>query len=204
MTRDASVTVMNRRPQIGRGRRNFTLDDLLTDTESGSTHRIALDLASEIERQFGKVASLSEARAFCTQKSSRELRRRIEYATEGKNGADSLRAVAHAMRDYALDSPGLSAACFRSIMNDCEKWSADDELARTLSGVLAGLNLAGEEAQHVVRALRIFVHGFVLEEMALSSAESLEYEKTYELMINAFIRGLLVSTPKSGEDERRL
>jgi WHG domain-containing protein len=198
--RDASYTPMNRRPQTGRGRRNFTLDDLLTDTESGLTERIALDLASEIERRFGEVATVSEARAFCTQKSSRELRQRIEYATEGKNGADALRAMADAMRDYALERPGLSAACFRSLMTDSSKWSADHELARTLSGLFALLNLAGEQAQHVLRAFRIFVHAFALEEMASSSVESLEYERTYELMIDAFIRGLLVSTSKTSDE----
>lgn len=200
MLRDASCTAMIRRSQTGRGRRNLTLDDLLTDTESGLSERIARDLASELERRFGEATTVSEARAFCAEKSSNELRQRIAHATKGKNGADALRAMAHAMRDYALERPGLSASCFRSLVNDGNKWRTDDELARTLCEIMARLNLTGEQAQRVLSAFRILVHGFVSEEMALSFAQSLEYEKTYELTIDALIRGLLASTAETSDE----
>jgi hypothetical protein len=59
---------MTRRPRIPRGRRNFTLDELLTDTESGLTEEVAPNLAPEMGKSLGE-ASISEASA-----SSREIR----------------------------------------------------------------------------------------------------------------------------------
>jgi Tetracyclin repressor-like, C-terminal domain len=201
VSKDASATAMSRRPKTDRGRRNFTLDDLLTDAESGLTEDIARDLASEIEKRFGEMASVSEARAFCAGKSSRELCQRIEFATKGKSGADALRALAQAMRAYALERPGLSAACFRSLVNDGSKWPADGELMRTLSGIFARLNLTDQQARRVLSAVRILVHGFALEEMTLSFAEAPEHEGLYELTIDAFIRGLLASASEANTGE---
>jgi len=192
---------MTRIQKIARGRRNFTLDDLLTDTDSGLTEKIALDLALEIGKYAGEVRTGSEARVFCTKRASRELCQRVEYVTKNKNGADALRAMARAMRNYALERPGLSAACFRSLLSDSNKWPADDELARTLSGVFARMNLTNEQARCVLSVLRIFAYGSALEEMASSFSDSLEYERTYELAIDAFICGLRLPTSKAGEEE---
>jgi WHG domain-containing protein len=196
--RDASETVMSRKPHTGRARRNCTLDELLTHLESGPTERIALELASEIEKRFGSAATLSEARTFCAKMSSKALCRRIEHATSGKSGADALRAMLHAMRHYALEHPGLSAACFRNLMKDSSKWPADEELARTLSSILAQLNVTGEQTQRALTAFRILVSGFAQEEMASPVSQSLECEKAYELAIDALIRGLLPPASNQG------
>jgi hypothetical protein len=188
--RRTSDTAMIRMQKKAKGRRNFTLDDLLADAEPGLTERIARDLALEIRKYFSEVRSVSEARIFCTKRASAELGQRIEYATRGKDGADALRAMALVMRNYALERPGLSAACFRSLMRHGDKWPADDELAPALSGIFARLHLTGEQARCVLSAFRILAYGSALEEMTSSFSESLECERTYELVIDAFIRGL--------------
>jgi hypothetical protein len=59
---------MTRRPKIRRGRRNFTLDELLTDAESSPMEDIALDLAPEVGKRC--EATISEARASCIKKRS--------------------------------------------------------------------------------------------------------------------------------------
>ena len=69
MLRDASCIAMTRRPKIRRGRRNFTLDELLTDAEPGPTEELAPDLVSEAGQRFGE-ATISEARASCIKKRS--------------------------------------------------------------------------------------------------------------------------------------
>jgi len=40
VSRDASCTAMTRKPKIRRGSRNFTLDELLADTQSGASRGI--------------------------------------------------------------------------------------------------------------------------------------------------------------------
>jgi len=78
-------------------------------------------------------------------------------------------------------------------MKDSSRWPADEELARMLSSIFAQLKFTGEQAQRVLSAFRILVSGFAQEEMASPLSQSLECEKTYELTIDAFVRGLLLS-----------
>ena len=68
MLRDASCIAMTRRPRIRRGRRNFTLDELLTDAEPGPTEELAPDLVPEVGKR--RDATVSEARASCIKKRS--------------------------------------------------------------------------------------------------------------------------------------
>ena len=68
MLRDASCIAMTRRPKIRRGRRNVTLDELLTEAEPGPTEELAPDLAPEVGKR--REAIVSEARASCIKKRS--------------------------------------------------------------------------------------------------------------------------------------
>ena len=61
MLRDASCIAMTRRPRIRRGRRNFTLDELLTDAEPGPTEELAPDLAPEVGQRFGEAITFGKA-----------------------------------------------------------------------------------------------------------------------------------------------
>ena len=61
MLRDASCIAMTRRPKIRRGRRNFTLDELLTDAEPGPTEELAPDLAPEVGQRFGEAITFGKA-----------------------------------------------------------------------------------------------------------------------------------------------
>jgi hypothetical protein len=99
--------------------------------------------------------------------------------------------MAYAIRKYALERPGLSAATFRDPATDSPEWQdAGSRLAQTVSRVFAELGFEGEQSQHALRILRSLIRGFVIHEMAASYLESLEYERSYELAIDVFIRGL--------------
>jgi len=69
--RDASCIAMTRRPRIRRGRRNFTLDELLTDAELGPAEELAPDLAAEVGQRFGE-STVSEGRVSCIKKRSED------------------------------------------------------------------------------------------------------------------------------------
>ncbi len=99
--------------------------------------------------------------------------------------------MAEAMRNFALEHPGLSAATFRSATTDSPEWrEALGELSETALGVFAQVALEGEPAQQALRMLRSLVRGFVLNEMAASFLEQLDYEGSFKLAIDAFIMGL--------------
>jgi Tetracyclin repressor-like, C-terminal domain len=174
-----------------KSRLNFDIDELLTTPTSSWHKKMAVDLISEIERHLVEIGTISEMRRFLAMKGCRELHQRIEREIDGKSGSDALRAMAYAIRNYSLERPGLSAATFRDPVIDSPEWQeAGSKLAQTVSRVFFELGFEGEQAQHAFRILRSLIRGFIIHEMAATYLEALEYEKSYELAIDVFIRGL--------------
>jgi Tetracyclin repressor-like, C-terminal domain len=176
----------------------FSADEVLLLPTSSWDKRIATDLIAEIEVHLGdRISTLPEMRRILAVKGYQGLRRRIEYDIEGKSGLDALRAMAFAMRSFALERPGLTAATFRTAVTDSPEWrEALAELSRTVFCVFADIGLEGEAAQHALRVLRSFVRGYVLNEMAASFLEPLDYQQSFELGIEMFILGLPALGPQ--------
>jgi hypothetical protein len=169
----------------------FSVQDLLNQPTRWD-QLIAADLSAEIGALLAeKVETIPEMRRFLAMKGYRELHQRLEAAVEGKAGEEALRAVAFAMRAYAHDRPGLSAATFRNPIVDSPEWRREGEsLGRFVLGVLADVGLMGRPATHTLRILRALVRGFVLHEIALSFLEPVDYDETYSIAVEVYIRGL--------------
>lgn len=168
--------------------------DILELPVSRWDQRIAADLTAEMEQHLAeKVSTIPEMRRFLAVKGYRELREAIERAIAGKSGADALHALMLAMRRYALERPGMSAATFRNADTDSPEWrEAQMQLGAVVLTVLAQLGIKGEQALHALRIIRSFVRGFVLHEVGASFLEPLEHDQTYELGVRVFIEGLHV------------
>jgi hypothetical protein len=153
---------------------------------------IAADLSTEITALLAeKVDTIPEMRRFLAIKGYRELHHQLAAAVDGKTGEEALRAVAVAMRAFAHDRPGLSAATFRNPAADSEEWRQEGEkLARFVFGVFAGVGVTGRSATHALRILRALVRGFVMHEMAASFLEPIDYEESYGIAVDLYIRGL--------------
>lgn len=170
------------------------LAEILELPQTGWDKKIAADLTAEMERHLAeKVSTIPEMRRFLAVKGYRELREAIEVGIAGKRGADAMRGLMQAMRAYALERPGMSAATFRTPETDCAEWRAPQrELATVVLGVFAELGVHGEQALHALRILRSLVRGFVLHEMGASFLDPLEHDVSYEFGIDMFIAGLAV------------
>ena len=153
---------------------------------------IAADLSAEIGALLAeKVDTIPEMRQFLAIKGYRELHQRLKTTVNERTGEAALRAVAFEMRAYAHDRPGLSAATFRNPIVESPEWRLEGEsLARFVLGVFATAGLTGSPAIHALRILRALVRGFVLHEMAYSFLEPLDYDETYSLAVEVYIRGL--------------
>jgi hypothetical protein len=173
------------------------VDDLFLVSTSSWDKRIASDLIEEMELHLAdKVTTIPEMRRILAVRGFVGLRRRIESDVAGNSGSAALRALAGAMRNYALEHPGLSAATFRTATTDSSEWrQAALELSKIVLCVFAEVGLDGEPAQHALRMLRSLVRGFVLNEMAASFLEPLDYEESFKLVVDAFILGLPAFTP---------
>jgi Tetracyclin repressor-like, C-terminal domain len=184
---------------------NFGVDDILSLTASSWDKRIATDLIAEMESHLAdRVTTLPEMRRILAVKGYQGLRRRIEGDVDGKSGVAALRAMAHSMRNFALEHPGLSAATFRSATTDSPEWrKALGELAETAYRVFAQVALEGEPAQQALRMLRSLIRGFVLSEMVGSFLEPLDYGVSFELAIDAFVVGLSAFDVANERSRRR-
>lgn len=168
--------------------------DILEAPQTSWDKKIAADLTAEMERHLSdKISTIPEMRRILAVRGYRELREAVEREIAGKTGAEALRAMMLAMRRYALERPGLSAATFRTPETDSPEWrAASMELGAVVLGVFGQLGVRGEQGMHALRILRSLVRGFVLHEMASSFLEPLGHDQSYELAIKVFIEGLAI------------
>lgn len=165
--------------------------------------QIIADLLDEMQGHLAdNLESVPAMRSFLAITGYRNLRNRIEKAIISKQGVDAVRSMAHAMRSFALGSPGLAAAAFRNPVLDGPEWAAaGQDLADEIFAVLNGVGISGIHAKHAVRILRSLVRGFVLNEMVSAAAHPIEFQRSYNLAVEMFIAGLptLAMTPVEEE-----
>ena len=153
--------------------------------------KIAADLVTEMEAFFGKVDTIPQMKQSLAIAGYQGLRRQIEKAIEGKTGPEAVRAMALAMRSFALGSPGLAVASFRdpSVDNpECQK--AAGQLAQTVLRVFSEAGITDEAAKHAIRILKSLVRGFVINEMSAPVARPIDYQKSYVFGVEMFVQGL--------------
>jgi len=153
--------------------------------------KIAADLVSEMEAFFGKVDTIPQMKQALAIAGYQGLQRQIEMAVEGKTHLDAVRAMAHAMRGFALGSPGLAIASFRDPdVGNSESQKAAGHLLQTVLRTFSSAGLSNEEARHAIRILKSLVRGFVINEMSAPVARPFEYQKSYAFAVEMFVLGL--------------
>lgn len=153
--------------------------------------KIAADLISEMEAFFGKVDTIPQMKQALAIAGYQGLQRQIEKAVEGKTHLDAVRGMAHAMRSFALGSPGLAVASFRDPdVDNPESQKAAGQLAQTVLRIFSEAGISNEAAKHAIRILKSLVRGFVLNEMSAPVARPMEYQKSYVFAVEMFVRGL--------------
>lgn len=165
---------------------------VLRSSPSRWDRQIVADLVAEMKEHLSEnLDSIPAMRSTLAVAGYRALQNRIERAVNDKVGIEAVRSMAHAMRSFALGSPGLAAASFRNPVLDSPEWAtAGKGLADAVFKVFAGVGIVGDHAKHAVRILRSLVRGFVLNEMVSAAAHPLEFQKSYKCAVEMFIVGL--------------
>ncbi|MGY4432211.1 hypothetical protein ACVWWO_004688 [Bradyrhizobium sp. F1.13.1] len=161
--------------------------------------KIAHDLLSELETYTGeRLSTTVEMRRFLACKGYRDLLERLQLARDGRTSWNALRSVAHAMREYALERPALSAATFRTPVSDCTEWrEAHARLCEFMRGVFAECGLNGGDAELALCTLRSLVRGFVVHEVMGSFVATFSYSDAFEAAVEIFLSG--ISTLSAGD-----
>ncbi len=115
---------------------------------------------------------------------------------------NAVRAMAHAMRGFALGSPGLAVASFRDPdVDNPEYQKAAGQLGQTVLRVFTGAGLSNEATRHAIRILKSLVRGFVLGEMSAPVARPIEYQRSYVFAVEMFVSGLGTLQEMSAEKD---
>ncbi len=168
---------------------------LLADTEgleSMTLAQLAAVLGVRSPSLYAHVASLEDLRRRLGGRGAHELAAKLTHAVAGRAGADALRAIAHAYREYAHEHPGSYAAAQRAreLQADEDAIVAGRAVTDVVLAVLRGYDLDGDDAVHAARAIRVALHGFVSLEAGEGFAIELSLDETFERLIVILDRGL--------------
>lgn len=111
-------------------------------------------------------------------------------AVMGRSGADALRAMAHAYRDFARSQPGVYALTQVARPHDEEHVARSARVLEPVFAVLAGFGLEGDELIHATRTLRAALHGFTLLETQSGFGMDVDVDASFEWLVTALEVGL--------------
>jgi AcrR family transcriptional regulator len=152
---------------------------------------LAAHLGIRTPSLYNHIAGLDGLRRDLALVGVRELTARLARAAIGKAGDTAIIAFADAYRAFAHAHPGLYLATQRAPgPDDDELHAAADEAVATIVAVLAAYGLEGDDAVHMVRALRSVLHGFVSLEMGGGFGLPLNLDESFRRLLHIFIAGL--------------
>ena len=150
---------------------------------------------AEVAARFGvrqpslykHIAGLGELRRDISVLAQRELNQELTAAAVGRSGRDALHSMADAYRTFARKHPGrYAASVIAPAAGDAEHEQVAAAAVRTVSAVLAGFGLTGDDAIHAIRGLRALMHGFVSLEAAGGFAMPQDLDESYRRLVDGF------------------
>lgn len=115
-----------------------------------------------------------------------ELADEMTAAAAGRSGADALRGVATAWRDYARRHPGRYPAAQRvPDPADPDHLAAGRRALDAVYAILLGYGLTGDDAVDAVRIFRSAVHGFVTLDAAGGFGMPRGVDRTFDQLVAA-------------------
>jgi AcrR family transcriptional regulator len=125
-----------------------------------------------------------------------EMGAAIRDAAVGRSRGDAIRAVAVAYRTYAVEHPGRYAATLRApTADDTEALAAAASGIAPIVAILAGWDIEGDEAIHLVRVIRSALHGFVSLENGGGFGLPLDLDHSFDLLVDSLIAAITAAQP---------
>lgn len=154
-------------------------------------------LAAELDRHvsslYNHVEGLDGLRRDITVLSLEELGSRLWRAALGKTGAEGLRALAHAYRDFAAEHPGRFEAATTWLRRIEPRGDFVTSVAKpsgeAIYAVMASFGLEGTAAVHAVRSFSASIVGFI-QGTGASFSPPPSIEDTFDNHVELFIRAL--------------
>lgn len=137
---------------------------------------------------YKHVRNLAELRELLSARIMSEMADEVSAALLGRSGDEAVRALMETWRSYVLRHPRRYSAMIQT-----PEPGMAEEAARLVGILLAALRAYGlteSAAIHAARCLRAAAHGFAVLEAAGGFGLPEKLDESYDLLVNAMIRGL--------------
>ncbi|MET4781381.1 TetR-like C-terminal domain-containing protein [Glaciihabitans sp. UYNi722] len=188
-------------PRVGLNRGAVVAASIDLVDEGGYTGFADLTLAALAARAgiavpslYKHVTSLADLRREIAIVSVNRLTEVISAASTGLAGRDALRAMAHAIRIFAQQNPGLYAATQVAARRD-EPLDQPLSVAATrtldvMAAVLRGFALPPELTIDAIRVIRSALHGFILLELGGGFGLPDDLDRSFDLLVELVTAGV--------------
>jgi AcrR family transcriptional regulator len=139
---------------------------------------------------YKHVSSLGELQTLVSLRVMQDMTERFTAVVLGRSGRDATAAAMRAYREFVREQPARYAAMPADPLHDPALAPAGQRLLNVLLAVLRGYGLAGADAIHAARALRVIVHGFADIEAKGGFGLKEDRDESYERLIHMFIASL--------------
>jgi AcrR family transcriptional regulator len=152
---------------------------------------LAARLGVQTPTLYHYVAGLPGLRRALTLYGLSELTSKLGQVIMGKAGDEAVLEVAHALRAFGKEHPGLYAAVQTAPDPDDQEWlTAGGVVVDLLYRALSAYKLSPEDAQHAVRMLRIIVDGCISLERVGGFGLPLEIDETLRRLLLSLLQYL--------------
>jgi len=135
-------------------------------------------LYKHIQSSDGLVRSISI-------RAKNELAYVLARAAVGRERADALNSISNAYRAWALEHPGRYATLQNAVTaGDIEGEAASLSVLEVVTDVLAGYELADDDAIDAARMLRSALHGFITLESSGGFGLPVNIDRSFQRLVN--------------------
>lgn len=156
--------------------------------------KVAAEAGVATPSLYKHVGSLAALRREVAVLTVRDLAATLVDRTLGLSGPEAVRALAHAMRDYAHAHPGRYAAVQTAPDPDdpdaAELAAAAGRTVEVIAAVLRGFDLPEERTVDAVRAVRAGVHGFVTLELGGGFRLPHDLDRSFDVLVDLLVAGV--------------
>lgn len=106
-------------------------------------------------------------------------------------GADAVRALAHAYRQFAIQHPGQYASqLLPPVAPNDSLANAQQRIVNAFVRVLSSTGLEGDATVHAARTVRSAIHGFVALESIDAFTSSVDQATSFDYLVDFLVAGL--------------
>lgn len=179
----------------------ITLDDVVMagmtiadrdGLEAATLTAVATELGIKTPSLYNHVNGLAGLKRLLAIHGAEMLLEVFKNAVGDREGAEALRAIARADRDFAAMHPGL----FESFL-PAPRPGEDDELYDTMAkpvyliaGILLNMGIPKEEAIHLIRAMWALLHGFLDLEAKRGFGMPVDIDASFDAAVELMISGI--------------